>query len=758
MADLAVLKATAELAMEKADAGESLTNEEIALLAGGVADAEGFAQALFDAAIATGALGLEYTTWGKCPREFPPRESCPCSPACVHPETEKRDWVKPDHPPACKFLTGPAQETDDEKKEREAKEAALGMKAFVIPTPGVKGKGLPADPDAGYAPPPPPKMPEDAGARCDTPDGLPPAVGARPPADDGGVEAKPDVQPPQASTPDAEAGPSQAKREESAAEVIERTNREFREIEERRELWRQTHREELERAAARMTMYKFRDEVLDALERELVRRLGPEEARKRRYRAREQTIALAEQAFGLTLALARQNENVKRASPRLKASAILLRDEVAFHLKLNEFNLLRLKGAATLAEAYEVMRTAVDVDEDRLRTLRSGRKAKRAEPDDVYQRTWGRMLADDREFWEYVNAAARGVPESQYKASVLRAMAVFRDRSTPDWSQRTQDWVAAATEGLTGLQAGLIVGGLVASVVLSFGVTSAVAAGTVQWGALAATTAIAGANAALAAATDVYLQAVRTEMFTKEGSTLDLESTVKSALVGGVFGAVLAPAARAAAISKLARTAAAAAGTEGAEATAAAAVRAEASAAGVSAAERTGVAGKASVHGGGRAAAGAVGDDVALGIGAATEYPGPALTRLTRPADVAKMKASNVIRSSKGHVYAFEGPGPISKLRRSIAGLGPDDYVEVPIPRSAASGFESPLPSGPVNWARRAAGVRVAYGEVNLATGGFEASAYTFHAHLPEYVFVAADGALWSNAAIGTYAFVQYRD
>ena len=96
------------------------------------------------------------------------------------------------------------------------------------------------------------------------------------------------------------------------------------------------------------------------------------------------------------------------------------------------------------------------------------------------------------------------------------------------------------------------------------------------------------------------------------------------------------------------------------------------------------------------------------------------MTHYTRPDSAATIASENVLTGAPGKgLYAMTGRAPISTARRIVGGVEPVKSVPVTIPRSAQGAFRAPPITGIWNLARRLAGVRVAPGSVDLATGVF---------------------------------------
>ncbi len=109
---------------------------------------------------------------------------------------------------------------------------------------------------------------------------------------------------------------------------------------------------------------------------------------------------------------------------------------------------------------------------------------------------------------------------------------------------------------------------------------------------------------------------------------------------------------------------------------------------------------------------------------------GRVLTHVTRPelerailrgGQVASevVPPNTLLRVPGKGLYAFGGAGPISKLWKFFGGLDPRYTVEIAIPEGATGAFRALALTGPWNLIRRLAGVRVAQGSVDLATGTF---------------------------------------
>ena len=93
---------------------------------------------------------------------------------------------------------------------------------------------------------------------------------------------------------------------------------------------------------------------------------------------------------------------------------------------------------------------------------------------------------------------------------------------------------------------------------------------------------------------------------------------------------------------------------------------------------------------------------------------------MTKPEIKVRIDEAELLLGRRGSgLYAFEGPPPISAGRRTIGGLGRSSSAEVVVPEAAAGAFHKPPPTGVINLVRRGAGVRVAPGSVDLATGRF---------------------------------------
>jgi RHS repeat-associated protein len=124
---------------------------------------------------------------------------------------------------------------------------------------------------------------------------------------------------------------------------------------------------------------------------------------------------------------------------------------------------------------------------------------------------------------------------------------------------------------------------------------------------------------------------------------------------------------------------------------------------------------------GGRAGLTAGGEGSGLGrvLGGA-EGEGSRLIHLTTPEREALIRESGTLIGRPGRgLYAFEGTSPISVGSRRIGGLSASHSAEVAVPGSAARAFHEPPLTGVWNYLRRGAGVRVAPGSVDLATGRF---------------------------------------
>lgn len=122
------------------------------------------------------------------------------------------------------------------------------------------------------------------------------------------------------------------------------------------------------------------------------------------------------------------------------------------------------------------------------------------------------------------------------------------------------------------------------------------------------------------------------------------------------------------------------------------------------------------------------------------------LTHLTTPGRKALIDAEQFVRGTPGKgLYAFEGAPPDSAFLRIASGVGPSKSAPVLIPEGVAGAFHKPLPIGPWNVIRRLAGVRVAPGSVDLATGKFISFAtgrLSWLTRTSEWQFVAADLAI----------------